>query len=457
MRILLWLAGFADYWGDAYHLYLIGSDMASDPGWAYWDYKDRHLVWLPVFPYLTAVWQFLWQIDSIQAARFLNVVLGSAACVVWVQIHRRYPQTVSWQTLAAALFLGFPLVLSVTHMAENVALLLAVLLLLSYLNRSIWLVFAVSLIMVHTRNESVLILFLVGVLFLSHRRWGQSAALAAGAAIGLAIWSVWVGSQTGDPFYWFTARLQASGAGARDIISRIGIGMRLLEIVASLLLAFPFIWLLRFRSAPGRVGWVYAGLFAVGGLFLFHGADSKYLAVALPFLLVGANESFARLNLKRLATMLVVSAGVVLVVFFFRSFNLSAEMQAGRQLETLPESIVWNDFPVSVYTARRGGHLFLSSGQLFEGHPNQNTAAAKMRYKGIRYIMVSNSDRSIAHQVFPELLLNDYVQTGELSMRKIYSTKEDVVFLLNYPVPVGRIVAMNRDFSIWEVTFNVAE
>jgi hypothetical protein len=153
---------------------------------------------------------------------------------------------------------------------------------------------------------------------------------------------------------------------------------------------------------------------------------------------------------KSLAAFLVVSTGIILSVFFFRSFNLAAEMQTGRQLAKLSPSIVWNDFPVSIYTSKDAHHTNVSSSQLFNAFPDPQTFEQELLQQQIRYIVVSGSDRSLAHSILPDLLLSHYINTDNLSLHRIYNSKEDD-FIQQYPALVQHLVAMNRSYLIWEV------
>ncbi len=231
--------GPPDYWGDAYHNVYI-SQATVENNWVYSDYKGREVVWLPVYRYLSAIAMYMAGSFSLWTAYVLNTLLAALTCGLLSWLTARYTDTFHG-FLAGTVMALLPLHVTFSHMnMEEVlcGLVLVLTLFLIHTGNSKWLLplCAVGCVI---RNELTLLLGLIGFLSLFYRPDGFKTAfyMAAGAVLGLSLWSWWCYANTGEYLSWIFRRVEGSAFDAQFTQADKGLPRNL----GSLIWCYPYL------------------------------------------------------------------------------------------------------------------------------------------------------------------------------------------------------------------------
>jgi hypothetical protein len=394
IRALYALWSVTDFWGDAYHHWLISRLTLANHG-VYTDYKGLETVWLPGYHYLIAVVMgFSGQFD-LAPAHLANVLMGSLACGLgawWVT-----DITHDWRVgLSAGITLALlPWHIAYSHMnmPEVMAGLMLILVLMAARRpssgRLLLLAFASAL----TRHELTLLLVAIGVWLAWRQERRATASLALGTALGLALWSGWSMHVTGDPLMWWH-HYRALTAWDAQFWTEAGVRVAdWATLHRAAQRAYPPLSLIifvtiaaaihpRWRQRVPREGWLLVllvsfhwlavGLGFVGGNL--PTANPRYVLVSLPILsgagvvLIGtAPWRSARLAGATLYTILLL-LGLFSQLPDFRdmAYVLAPERAAGEHLGAIAprEGNFWVDAPVSIYFSRLEPERFFSSDRL---------------------------------------------------------------------------------------------
>ncbi len=424
IRLFLTLIGLRDYWGDAYHNFMMERDILQSGFTDYYDIKNRHVVWLPLFRFLGAFFMGITQADSLQTMHFLGSLLFVISWFPIYQLFRDKNTDFSIEKVALLVLLPLPVLFSVYHLAEILSFTIMIFLIWAIHKNYKYVLFLLSVLTVLTRHEATFLLGLITLgLLLEPTKRKQVGLIVLGVLVGLGLWSFWVYTQTGHPFSWFMARVQASSAGADSAKAVTGWHWRFLEVLFSIAVAFPFVLFVKRKWDWKASGLIYLISFLIAGNFLFHSADAKYLLVSIPVLVYSLDSTLLQKHKKGLFRSLAVLNLMVIPIFFVRSYNLEHERVAGKFLASLPESVIFNDHPVSIYTSQFK-HKTFSSEMLTSLMKERNQDLfTVMQAEGIRYLVYYESDRSLLHNQFSNALNKGaIVDFGPFTLTCIYIT-----------------------------------
>jgi hypothetical protein len=427
-----------DFWGDAYHHWLI-SRLTLESNGIYSDYKGMEAVWLPGYHYLVAAVMAIWGRFDLAPAHLTNTILGILACglLAWLVTD----VTRDWRVGLSA---GLALALTPWHIAYShinmpevlAGALLLLALVAAWRGHAVWLAF-LACAGTLTRHELTLMLALLGMWLAWRRRWRAALAIALGSSLGLVLWSAWSYYVTGDALHWWT-HYQAAAAWDARFWTEARTRLDDLESLAQAAWqAYPPLWVGAVVVAgslfiPGwrrRIpapGWLLLALVALYWLILGLGfsaghlpsADPRYLLVSLPAL-VGASVIFVAALPGRPMRFVGIGLYVVLLVtalprqlsaFPTRAFVLAPERAAGEYLGSVApvEGMFWVDAPVSIYHSGLGLARFASSDRLLPTETRtrasiSQTALNAIRQNDIRFVLWEEVPYTLVQRVWPQM------------------------------------------------------
>ena len=438
VRVAWALFDVPDYWGDAYHNWLV-ERLTLENGFTYTDYKGRELVWLPLFRYLAAAVMGVTGFDGLLPGRLVSIAAGTAAVGLVAGAASRWTGRTEW-----GVFAGLLLALNPWHVAY------------SWMNMpealgTFWVALAFygvahavtpsglrvppggpssadrrdgafalgssaafALLLAGffgalTRNDVTSVLALTGAALVVARRPRAALLLFAGLLGGLAVWSAWTGIVTGNPLWWLARRAAGSTGDAGFWIERgsrpSGAAIHLLSAwmqacTVAFVAVLGGVWALRAGDARARfralrpavpllVGGVYVAI--VGWMFgrFFSWPDPRYLVMAIvPLTLatvlgVAALESGVAGRARRvLLGVAVVSLILQMPTFPIRAWAHERDRVAGEAMAglaasgALPPGPIWIDAPVAVQTSGIDLARIRSSDQITGWDGSDETARA---------------------------------------------------------------------------------
>jgi hypothetical protein len=438
MRLFYARWAVTDFWGDAYHHWLI-SRLTVENSWVYADYKGLETIWLPGYHYLIALAMTLTGRLDLGPAHLVNVTLGILACGLVTQLVSEITQ--DWR---AGLGVGLTLALVPWHIAYSYInmpeVLAGVLLLLCLLAarrnhaaRLTLLAFASTL----TRHELTLLLFAVGLWLLWRQRWSAALGLAAGAVLGLGVWSLWSWHVTGDALAWWSQYREATAWDARfwaEAGVRLADAQTLLEAARR---AFPplipvglvltgVLVIPKWRKRVPVEGWLLLLLVGFHWLVLGSGfvaghlpsANPRYVLVSLP-LLTGAAFVTVSAIFSRALRMLFIGICAVLLLWSlphelpgFRdmAYVLAPERAAGQFLGAAAAQVgdFWVDAPVSIYSSGLDPKRFHSSDRLLpqalrEPGSDADRALEAILEHDIRFVLWEDVSYTYVQRIWPQM------------------------------------------------------
>lgn len=448
---ILWGVFFGrEYWGDSYHnTWMLEQYLQSGD---YVDYKDRHLVWLPLYRWLMIGLHMLvtafggvfqsWITPLILQLGYVFVAVKSSVILF---NDRLKPAAIFVFTL-----LPLPILFSAFNMSEGLALVLiaaVILLVVQWSTRkSLFMIAILSMAIMLTRHEVTAFLGLISLSLFLHGKFRRALAIIFGVLAGIGVWSYFNYIMQGDALFWLTSKFTASGAGAKEAIESAGLSSRLLEVLLSTLLAFPLIIFLKgsiFVKSDAEISTLVSRkvnvpsfkavlrscitfliLFIIGSLFFFHSADAKYLLFLCYPLSIAIILS---INYMRIWTqrVLVVSMflfiGLVSIVFHARSFNLEAEREIGRVMQDISQKeMVWSDYPTTLVMSDWPTDKAISSSTFERLMKEEGVGIPEvMLEQNIQYVVASNASFSIVEEEIPQTMLPDDFIWGGYQFRRI--------------------------------------
>ena len=437
-RLLYSRWAIADFWGDAYHHWLI-SRLTLANNWVYADYKGLETIWPPAYHYLiSAAMAALGRYDLVPA-HVVNGALGTLACGLVARLAADI--THDWR---AGLGAGMTLALLPWHIAyshvnmpEVFAGVLLLCLLLAVRRDQVGPLVCLAFVSTLTRHELTLFMpFLSSWLGYRHR-WRAMLGLVMGSALGLGVWSAWSYHVTGDPLAWW---VDYRAAAAWDAHFWTQVGARsasLLTLGRMALRAFPLLAVVGLVVAAGvlhprwrhrfprevwllftlvGVHWVVLGLGFVAGHL--PTADPRYVLVSIPVLVgAGAVAIWAISHRKVLllstgiyAALLVLSLVRQLPTFRDMPYVLAPERAAGEHLSTVSsgEGSFWVDAPVSIYYSGLPLERFTSSDVLLRDETRRldyapSTAISAITAHDIRFVLWEDVPYNYVNLVWPQM------------------------------------------------------
>lgn len=399
-----------DYWGDADHnRFMVRQTLESG---AYTDYKDRHLVWLPMYRWAAIA------VEAVLPPVVPDVVVPFLFQLAYMAMVGRWAmKTLSperqFKALAILWFWPLPLVFSGFNMAENAALLGVT----GALTSTGPLAFLWVVVSVLSRHEATAFLALFAGLLMLRGHVRRSLLLGSGLAAGLLLWSLYNALAIGDAWFWLRSLFFASSAGAGEYIATHGVLPRLGEALFAAVLIVPvlFMGLWRFPSWRDRTesglltlsAFLFLGVFVLAALRFFHGADPKYLLVlAFPFSMWTIHVAGDR---RWVVWILIALLPGYMLLFHIRSHTLELERQVGRSLSTLPpDAVVWSDSPTVLVFADLHASQAVSSDQIAKGAD----VAGVLNDWAVTHVVAGDWSHSRALSWFPQLEGTEVFESG---------------------------------------------
>lgn len=442
VRLLYASWAVTDFWGDAYHHWLI-SRLTLSNGWTYTDYKGLESVWLPGYHYLVSAAMAAWRRFDLAPAHLANLVLGTLACGLVARLVTDV--THDWR---AGLGAGLVLALVPWHIAYSFInmpeVLAGVLLLFSLLaarrGHAGWLT-GLAFVSALTRHELTLLLAPVAFWLGWRHQWRAMLGVVTGTAMGLGLWSGWSWYVTGEPLAWWT-RYRAATAWDAHFWTAAGVRLTNLATLAKTALrAFPPLGIVgpvvaasilhrRWRCRMPIEGWLLMALVGVHWLALGLGfvaghlpaADPRYVLVSLPVLvgvgvvaIAAAPHRNTRVALAGLHTLFLILALIrQLSTFPGKAYVIAPERAVGEYLGAVApdEGFFWVDAPVSIYYSRLQPERFFSSNRLLpaegenevrwtDGAPR--TALSAIAAHDIRFVVWEDVPYAFVQHVWPQM------------------------------------------------------
>ncbi|MCP4541222.1 MAG: hypothetical protein GY832_29165 [Chloroflexi bacterium] len=429
-----------DFWGDAYHHWLIIRLTLSN-SWTYTDYKGLETVWLPGYHYLISVVMAAWGRFDLAPAHLTNLVLGTLACGLVARLVTDI--THDWRAgLGAGLTLAllpWHIAYSVINMPEVLAGVLLVLILLAARRPHTGWLMGLAFVGALTRHELTLLLALVAFWLGWRRQWHAMLGVVVGAAIGLGLWSIWSWYVTGEPLAWLT-RYRAATAWDAHFWTEAGVRLANLATLGKTVLgAFPPAGMIgpvvvasalhrRWRRRMPVEGWLLMALVGSHWLVLGLGfvtrhlptANPRYVLVSLPALVGAGVIAIAAVPHRRTrvalaglhAVFLILALGHQLPTFPDKAYVIAPEKAVGEYLGTVApvEGNFWVDAPTTIYYSQLQPERFFSSDRLL---PDENEARSvnnapraalnAIAAHNIRFVMWEDVPYTFVQHVWPQM------------------------------------------------------
>ncbi len=481
LGIRLWYMtlGLDDFWGDSYHHWLI-SRLTVENRWVYADYKGMHLVWLPVYHYLSSLAMWFCGRYDLAPLHGLNLMLGTLSCYLVFRIARRL-----YDDLLAGLMAGLIIVFNHVHVVFSnlnmtevwaATLLLLAVYCLGGLRRPnpesqgldphspiLPLVALCVTAFLTTLTRYEMLVYLPPLALGLYRR-KKVWALIFVSSIGLAlmVWAGWIYGMTGNPLTGWLGQAQAT---RWEHLFFSGSPYELLNLFAFLVeyhKAFPLLALailgvalslLRPNREPqspvpnpeslalivSMVGLHFLSLsigFWAGEVAYsdvrFSVPDLPLLALLMPTWIVLARQ-LAIQGKARLA----LGAGLVFfgAVFPFGlaapdfdkvSYIIVPEKEAGLFLKEQPldEGKIWCDAPVSIYYSALPLDSFVSSdsiGSCMETSDLTEAGVQAIKAHKIKYLLYEHVSYNGTYWFFPPLKEGQEFVAGGFRFTPVYT------------------------------------
>ena len=455
VRLLYAFWSMPDFWGDAYHHWLISRlTLAND--WVYTDFKGLETIWLPGYHYLVAAVMAVWGRLDLAPAHLTNLVLGTMICGLVTRLVANIAKD-RRAGLGAGLSLAFApwhIVYSHINMPEVLAgLLLMLTLLAARRGHAGWLA-GLALVSALTRHEPTLLLAIVAVWLGWRRRWGAVLSLMLGSAFGLGLWSLWSQHITGDAFAWLSRYRVATAWDARywaNVSLRLTDLRTLVETTfqvyppLTLVVAVVFVCILHgpWRRRVPSEGWLLMALVGLHWLFLglvFEAgnlpvADPRYLLITIPALVAVGIITIAAIPHRRTRWLLAGSYGALVLLALpiqysaigGRDYVLAPERAAGEYLgRAAPvEGNFWVDAPVAIFYSRLEPERFFSSEQLLPDEmrwreDTPDIALAAIHAHDIRFVLWDDVPYTFVQYLWPQMAEGQAFFQGAVRFQPVF-------------------------------------
>ncbi len=416
-RSLVLILGFQDFWGDSHHN-LIMSRLTLVNDWAYSDFKDRHLTWLPAIRYWGAIVQWVTGTYSLQVMNVANSILGIATVGIGAHFATKLFEN-KWALYAGVILAIQPYSIVFSYM--NMAEVLGALVVLGWfygLHKQIpWVILITTFLAVLTRTE---LIYLVGItiiyLFVIGER-KRAFWSAIGAGTGLILWFAYSWWATGNPLGWMLIRIGSTTSSTEfytedaNLIIRYG----LLPLFA-LLQAFPlivfFIWLKKTAitfneySIQTLIGFFLLNhfiFFLLAQTTIISYPEARFFAIVLPiatiwFVWLMAHGYFRAFVDQRKVIVFLGFCLLQLIIPYYRQYSLQPRKEIGYWMkDNLREDTkIWSDLAVPIVESEIDPKAFISSFYLLDETPYQEGDAQR-----IARALISNEVEYVAS--YPEI------------------------------------------------------
>jgi hypothetical protein len=468
-----------DFWGDAYHHWLI-SRLTLSNNWVYTDYKGLETVWLPGYHYLTAALMSFWGRFDLTPAHLTNLLLGSLACglLTWLVAQIARDWRVGLGAGVTLALLPWHIAYSYINMPEVMAgVLLLLTLIAARRGLAVWiavLAFAGTL----TRHELTLLMVPVGLWLVWRREWRAASGLALGSMLGLGVWSAWSYQVIGDPLHWWNHYRTLTAWDAQfwaESGTRLADAQTLWEAARRafpplLVVALVALAALIFRPWRRQVplaGWLLLALVLLHWLALSLGfvagnlpsPDPRYVLVSLPLVAGAGVILIAALPQKWLRRAVSVVYALFLVFSLFRhlpdfrdmAYILAPERGAGEFLGRVApeEGNFWVDAPVAIYFSQVDPARFRSSEQLLPEPVREQddvdcVALEAITTQDIRFVLWEDVPYTYVQRVFPQMAYGSRLEQNGLRFEPVFQYAGWELEYGARPTLLWRIVPVSR-------------
>ena len=478
IRILWAFYGALEYWGDGYHnIWMIKQSLEFGD---YFDYKDRHLVWLPAYRLL------LWlEFKLLNPESFNNFFVPFLLQLWYLGIALRYIYTRTTARLdifivAIVVLWPLPIIFSGFNMSEGLAISSVTTLFYLIGNKSsfitLMLISFFAAITVLSRHEATVFLGIYSVVLFFMNQKSASYSIVTGVIFGLIALSYWNWILISDPFFWLSSKFNASSSGAAEFIETVGFIPRIAEALLAILLVFPFLPFVIngfkgtfFEKDTAAQSMflstiLFLGVFLVASLFFFHGADPKYLL----FVSFPCSLWTSQAVKKNSHTLQVVAISVVLILipiyallFHVRSFNLELERRLGSELDQIiPADLngkLWCDFPTTLVYADWDPRKAISTDQMqrFE-RESTNDIYQLLKEKEVKYIIASDYDHSAVLSFFDKMNSKESFTQKDITFTPIKVMDPSIEALPAnnnslFPKLASFAIERNKEIVVWRL------
>jgi len=388
--------GIPEYWGDAYHNWLM-SQLTLEHGGVLSDYKGREVVWEPLYRYLSVGVTVIVGGETMLAGRLVSLLSSVTTCGLITLLVTRLTD-VRWGLAA-----GLTLALAPWHVAygwmympeATASLLFVSAVLLVVRGGGPWLV-PVAALGALVRHDVTVLLILTSVWLMMQRRRRDAAWLAVGVVAGLLLWSAWTWYAAGRPLAWLEQRVAGSTAdaafntelGVRPTPRPWTVLLMLAQLYAPLVVLVGAVavgWrhaVWRTAMHKGSLMWFLLAAFTliltIMQVKFFSYPDPRYVVITLPLAVVcsalalrGLPDAWrGRLGIAH-ALVVAVALATQIPTFAFRAWTLSQDRAVGTFLRTNApaEGRLLVDAPVSIHYSGVPPERFVAWSQLMAGAP----------------------------------------------------------------------------------------
>lgn len=485
VRIIWSLWGALEYWGDGYHnVWIILQSLELGE---YFDYKDRHLVWLPAYRFLLWLEYYIFDPSSVNnhitplVLQFWYMIISIKFLKHTKDLYAGYIPTIF------VLFWPLPILFGGFNMSESLAL-CTITSIFYYIQQSssfkpLFFIAIFSAITALSRHEATAFLGIYTVfLFFYHNR-NSAYAITIGVIIGLCILCLWNWMLIEDPFFWLSSKFNASSAGAAEFIETIGFLPRISEAFFAVFLVIPFLPYLignvrkSFSIDATNMGktnislmhlstFAFLIVFLVSSLFFFHGADPKYLLiVSFPCALWSASALKKSSTNKRTISISILLLFVPLygLLFHIRSYNLELERRLGATIHGVIPSpkhgILWCDFPTVLVHADWNPNKIISTDQVQRYLKDSTQSLSEiLKQNNVEYIVSGDYDHSNVLHLFKEMNSKQPFSLDDIHftpVKLIDPTIESLPENIDsfFPKLVSFTVRRNKELIIWKLSW----
>lgn len=483
VRIIWSFWGASEYWGDGYHnIWIIQQTIEFGE---YFDYKDRHLVWLPAYRLLLWLEHVVLEVESNN-----NFWVPFLLQLWYVGISLQFLRELSSNKpelfqIVFILFWPLPIIFGGFNMSEGLAL--CTITSIFYLVyqpgtfKHLLLIGVFAAITALTRHEATAFLGIYSMILFFLLSKEKAYSIVAGVILGLVFLSSWNWFLFSDPFFWLTSKFTASSSGASDFIESIGFIPRISEALLAILLVFPFAPVLFKKLLPSLKfnmkdidqnaitvinisTLVFLLVFLVSSLFFFHGADPKYLLlVSFPCSLWTASiikKYSPKLQITSIS-ILILLVPIYALLFHIRSYNLELERRLGTDLiEVIHPSFsgtLWCDFPTTLVYANWNPKQVISSDQIRRKITNNEKSITDVLIEeNIQYIIAADYDHSVVLNIYPEMNLKEPFYFEEIFFRPIETIDPKFEATSNknaslFPRLASIAIERNKEIVVWKL------
>lgn len=477
---VIWSLVFAeDYWGDAYHNYWMIEQFESFG--KYIDYKDRHLVWLPAYRWLSILFSRV--IDPYM----LPLLLQLAYVLIIIKWFLSSSLAIKKYRLIILLFWPLPIIFSGLNMPENLSLLTITVIIVLLIKensskRDIILIGVLSCVSAITRHEATAFLGLLSLVLFINRSKKEALSIIIGITVGLTLFSIWNEVSIGDPLFWLRSKFTASRSGAQSIINTLGLWPRAQQSLLAIFFIIPTVPLILLKLKDFKEirlenkneisillsTILFLVLFFIASLMFFHGADPKYLLlISFPssLLTIRTLEQCSKRIRVFVVSFIILLVPVYMIVFNFRAYDIEFERNIGRTISENANlnrnSKLWCDFPTALHYSDWDPKNVVGTELMLKGKGRGSKIdTGDLIENKIKYLVVSDASHSRVMEFFPFLKtageINNTIEVDSVEFVLVYKEVASSYSGFSFDENIfdqlkDFVLSRNRTISLWEI------